>query len=98
MQSLLIGRRISHHPRILQYIKSALDYFYENLAEVNAPSFYFVIRGKIGVTGSVRRRQFLYKRGNMSYTNVMLRSSFSFVLVPTKTGVLGATLIMFYDK
>ena len=56
----------------------------------NCKGFYFLLKGKIGVTGNAKKRKYSFLSGNFSWTNKTLKMSFNKVDIRTHTGALGA--------
>lgn len=56
--------------------------------------FFFDIRGKVGVTGSSKKRHLSFKFGSISRSSKNLKMNFNQNLVRTYSGVLGLTYII----
>ena len=54
------------------------------------------ISGKISVTGNSRTRTMLFKQGLTSYSNMNIKSDYSFNIIRTETGCLGLSVWIFY--
>ena len=50
------------------------------------------ISGKISVTGNSRTRTMLFKQGLTSYSNMNIKSDYSFNIIRTETGCLGLSV------
>lgn len=50
------------------------------------------ISGKISVTGNSRTRTMLFKQGLTSYSNMNIKSDYSFNIIRTDTGCLGLSI------
>lgn len=68
----------------------------KHLIKLGCLGFFFDIRGKVGVTGSKKKRHYFVSYGSYSSTNKGLRWSVEKGIVNTTTGVLGTTLIIAY--
>lgn len=58
--------------------------------------FFFDIRGKVGVTGSSKKRHIFFKIGNLGKSTKSDKIEFNQNLVRTYSGVLGLTYIISY--
>lgn len=58
--------------------------------------FYFDIRGKVGVTGSSKKRHICFKIGSLKKSSKKNKIDFNQNLVRTYSGVLGLTYVMCY--
>ena len=58
--------------------------------------FFFDIRGKVGVTGSSKKRHFIFKIGTINKSSKNVKLGFNQNLVRTYSGVLGLTYIISY--
>lgn len=66
------------------------------LAKLGCLGFLFDIRGKVGVTGSKKKRHYSVTYGSYSATNKELRWGLEKGIVNTTTGVLGTTILIAY--
>ena len=84
--------------------KSFLFLFNKFLAEFFYifKSFFFIkgfkldVRGKVSVAGNSKKRHFLIKYGEISFSKKSSRLSYTQSIVPTSTGVLGVELLLVY--
>lgn len=97
LRNLITYQPIRSHTKILHYVTSALDLICLRNSIESFIGVHVNIRGKIGMTGSVRKRKYVYTWGQVSRTNILYRSSFTSSIILTKSGVLGLSVGVFYE-
>ena len=88
---------LKNHKKFLNLLKLIFtryyNFFFLNLAVLG---IFFDIRGKLGVTGSAKKRHMRINSGTFSSTKKKNKISFSQSVVRTNTGVLGVTFCIFF--
>ena len=85
------------HKKFLNLLKIILTRYYNFFfLHSNVLGIFFDIRGKLGVTGSAKKRHMKLSTGTYSSTKKKTRISFSQAVVRTSTGVLGVTFCIFF--
>jgi hypothetical protein len=97
IKNLITTKTIWRHPTILAYVTSALNLMFKYFYGDSIAGLYISIRGKIGKTGSVRKKKYIYTRGQVSRTNILIGSNFASSAILTKSGVLGISVGVFYE-
>lgn len=89
---------IKKHKKVIAFLRKLVrllrkkNYFYR----LGCLGFFFDIRGKVGVTGNKKKRNYVVSYGTSSSSNKNVRWSLEKNIVRTTTGVLGTTLIITY--
>lgn len=89
---------IKKHKKVIAFLRKLVrllrkkNYFYR----LGCLGFFFDIRGKVGVTGNKKKRNYVVKYGTSSSSNKNVRWSLDKNIIRTTTGVLGTTLIITY--
>lgn len=88
---------LKNHKKFLNLLKLVLTRYY-NFFFLNSDvlGVFFDIRGKLGVTGSAKKRHMKISSGTHSSTKKKNKISFSQSTVRTSTGVLGVTFCIFF--
>ena len=85
------------HKKFLSVFKNIVtkfsDYF---LAKNNVKGFFLDVRGKVGVTGDAKKRNFYISVGKRSKTTKNSKYDYQSGVVRTTTGQLGITMIMYW--
>lgn len=95
----LVMERINlrSHKKFLSLLKLVLvryyNYFFSGLRVLGV---FFDVRGKLGVTGSAKKRHIKIGSGAYSSTTKKNKISLSQTIVRTSTGVLGITFCIFF--
>lgn len=85
------------HKKFLSGFKRLLQSFSDYLIyENNVKGFFIDVRGKVGVTGDSKKRNFFVSIGKRSKTTKNSKYDYQSGVVRTTTGQLGITMIMFY--
>lgn len=89
---------IKKHKKVLAFLKKLFRVTYNSTYKnkLRFSGVYFDIRGKVGVTGSKKKRHTCIAYGNRSNTNRRLKLVSQKEVVVTTTGVLGVTFSIFY--
>ena len=89
---------IKKHKRVLSFLKKLFRIVYNSKYKdkLRFLGVYFDIRGKVGVSGSKKKRHTCITYGNTSSTNRRLKLVSQKDVVITTTGVLGVTFSIFY--
>jgi hypothetical protein len=89
---------INKHKKALAFMKKLFKKLYRSkkLHKLGCKGFMFDIRGKVGVSGSKKKRHVSILHGKRSASNKTLRWSHKKSLVYTKTGVLGVIITIYY--
>lgn len=87
-----------HHRKFLNFLKLIfLKVFSKIFFFFNCLGFYFLIKGKIGVTGNAKKRKFSFSSKTYSLTKKSNKLAFYKTSVTTHTGALGVKfLLVFY--
>lgn len=96
---LLTMERIqfSKHKKFLRTFKHIITTFSKQLMLKNrVKGFFLDVRGKVGVTGDAKKRNFYVSAGKRSKTTKKSRYDYQNGVVRTTTGQLGITFIMYY--
>lgn len=83
--------------RFISFIKSFIKYnfsFFKEFYRVHG--LRIIIKGKIGKTGSVRKKKFILTAGRYCYSNLRIRMDEFVGPMFTPTGVIGARVIITY--
>jgi hypothetical protein len=59
--------------------------------------FYFLIKGKVGVTGNAKKRRFSFSNQKYSLTTKKNKISFYKTAISTHTGALGVKFIIIFN-
>lgn len=85
------------HKKFISAFKQILvknfEFFSKN---TNVSGFFFDIRGKVGVTGNAKTRNFFFHAGNFSKTTKKNKFDYQFDIVKTPTGAFGITMYLSY--
>jgi ribosomal protein S3 len=85
------------HKKFLNLLKLVLTRYYNFFfLHSNVLGVFFDIRGKLGVTGSAKKRHMKLSTGTYSSTTKKNKISFDQTIVRTSTGVLGVTFCIFF--
>lgn len=89
---------IRKHKKALAFLKKLFKSLNrtKRLYKLGCKGFMFDIRGKVGVSGSKKKRHVSILYGERSASSKDLRWSYKKDLVYTKTGVLGVTIVIYY--
>ena len=89
---------IKKHKKALAFLKKLFKNLNHSnkLYELGCKGFMFDIRGKVGVSGSKKKRHVSILHGERSASNKEICWSYKKDLVYTKTGVLGVTVVIYY--
>lgn len=83
--------------RFISFLKSFIKHNFALFVEFyRIRGLRILIRGKIGKTGSVRKKKVLLSFGKIGYANLRLRMDESVGPMFTPTGVIGARVILTY--
>lgn len=96
---LLTMERIqfSKHKKFLRVFKYIIATYSKTLmAKNHVKGFFLDVRGKVGVTGDAKKRNFYISAGKRSKTTKNSRYDYQSGVVRTTTGQLGITFIMYY--
>lgn len=86
-----------HHKKFLTFLKIIFSKIFEKILNYfNCLGFYFIIKGKIGVTGNAKKRKFSFSGGHYSLTTKHTKLTLNKTLVPTHTGVLGVKFLVIF--
>lgn len=78
---------------IITTIKFLTPFFF---FELNIFGLYFLIKGKLGLKGGLKKKHLLYKFKKTSFSNLQLKLSYSEISLRTKVGSIGLKLFIFY--
>jgi len=89
---------IKKHKKFISFLRKFVRHNTKRgyLDKLGCLGFFFDIRGKVGVTGSKKKRHYMIRYGAYSATSKSLRWSLEKGIVWTNTGSLGTTLIITY--
>lgn len=86
-----------NHKKFVMFLHNFMiknyDIFYDIL---KVKGFLFDIRGKVGVTGSSKKRHLCFKFGSLKKSSKKTKIDFNQNLVRTYSGVMGLTYIISY--
>lgn len=86
------------HKRIIRFYKKIISYlFFIFNKHYGLKGVYFLINGKIGVGGDSKTRGWTFRFGSLKLSSKTRKCSYSMFRVKTKTGVLGAKLVISYE-
>lgn len=78
---------------IILIIKFLTPFFFFSL---KIYGLYFLIKGKLGLKGGLKKKCLLYKFKKTSFSNLQLKLSYSEISLKTKVGSIGLKLFIFY--
>ena len=85
------------HKKFLNILRFVLLRYSVLIMEDNGVKGFFIdIRGKVGVTGDSKKRNFYVSVGKHSKTTKNSKFDYQSGIVRTETGALGITMIMYY--
>ncbi len=85
------------HRKFLSVFKHIVSKFPKALMKKNkVKGFFLDVRGKVGVTGDAKKRNFFVSVGKRSKTTKNSKYDYQQGIVRTETGALGITMIMYY--
>ena len=85
------------HKKLIKIFKKILLIYYKTIGKsINFKGLYFNISGKISVAGDSKTRTKNWKFGAFNFSSKFGKFSYALFRVRTKTGVLGAKLIISY--
>jgi len=85
------------HKKFLSVFKNIVTKFSDFfIFKNNVKGFFLDVRGKVGVTGDAKKRNFYVSVGKRSKTTKNSRYDYQSGIVRTETGQLGITMIMYY--
>lgn len=89
---------IKKHRRVLSFLNKATKLLKRKgyFTRLKCIGFYFDVRGKVGVTGSKKKRHVMIKHGLYSNSKKSTKMVSNQGIVVTKTGSLGVTLTLTY--
>ena len=86
-----------NHKKFLMFFQNFVKRYANVFIDVlKIKGFFFDIRGKVGVTGSSKKRHISFKIGNLGKSNKNSKIEFNQNLVRTYSGVLGVTYVLSY--
>ncbi len=85
-----------HKKLLLGLRKLIKDFFKPIFLFLGVSGVFLNVKGKIGVSGSAKKRRYFFFFGRHSITNRSLKMDLKFVPVWTFTGTLGMTFIVFF--
>jgi hypothetical protein len=89
--------QFSKHKKFLSVFKHIVSKFPKFLMKRNkVKGFFLDVRGKVGVTGDSKKRNFFVSVGKRSKTTKNSKYDYQQGIVRTDTGALGITMIMYY--
>jgi ribosomal protein S3 len=87
-----------HHKKFLSFLKLIFSKIFSKiLSHFNCLGFYFVVKGKIGVTGNAKKRKFSFSNNQYSLTTKQTKITIQKALVSTHTGVLGVKFLIIFN-
>lgn len=88
---------LKNHKKLLNLLKLVFTrYFNIFFTKLNILGIFFDIRGKLGVTGSAKKRHFKINFGSSSSTTKQSKINYNQSIVRTNTGVLGVTFCIYF--
>lgn len=94
---LMESINFKHHKKFLSFFNNFINKYSGVFMEVlGIKGFFFDIRGKVGVTGSSKKRHFFFKFGSINRSVKKSRIAINQNLVRTYSGVMGLTYIINY--
>ncbi len=85
------------HRKFLSVFKHIVSKFPKSLMKRNkVKGFFLDVRGKVGVTGDAKKRNFFVSVGKRSKTTKNSKYDYQQGIVRTETGALGITMVMYY--
>jgi hypothetical protein len=86
-----------HKKLLLGFRKLIKDFFKPIFLFLGVSGVFFNVKGKIGVSGSAKKRRYFFYFGRHSITNRELKMDLKFIPVWTFTGTLGLTFLIFFN-
>ena len=97
ISKLMESLNFKNHKKFLTFFNNFINKYANIFIEVlKIKGFFFDIRGKVGVTGSSKKRHFCFKFGSINKSSKRLKIDFNQNLVRTYSGVMGLTYIINY--
>ena len=91
MESLTFKR----HKKFISFFNNFINKYSTLFIDVlGIKGFFFDIRGKVGVTGSSKKRHLCFKFGSLNKSSKKNKINFNQSLVRTYSGVMGLTYII----
>lgn len=83
------------HFKVLNFISLVFNtYFKFFKSYYQIKGIQYVVKGKINMKGSVRKRKVIYQTGKVSYTDLSIRNSNNFGIARTDTGAIGVFFLI----
>lgn len=97
ISKLMESLNFKNHKKFLTFFNNFLIKYSSLFIDVlKIKGFFFDIRGKVGVTGSSKKRHFCFKFGSLNKSSKKHKIYFNQNLVRTYSGVMGLTYIISY--
>lgn len=78
------------HFKVLHLLSSVISKYFDFFKHhYNVKGVQYIVKGKINMKGSVRKRKVTYQVGKVSYSDLNIKNSSNFGVARTDTGVLG---------
>ena len=89
---------IKLHKKLLLGLRKLIkDFFKPIFFFIGVSGVFFNVKGKIGVSGSAKKRRYFFYFGRHSITNRELKMDLKFIPIWTFTGTLGVTFLIFFN-
>ena len=86
-----------NHKKFLMFFQNFIKKYANTFIDtLGIKGFFFDVRGKVGVTGSSKKRHISFKIGNLGKSNKTSKIDFNQNLIRTYSGVLGVTYMLSY--
>lgn len=87
-----------HHKKFLNFLKLIFSKIFSKIFWLfNCSGFYFLIKGKIGVTGNAKKRRLSFSNKTYSLTTKKNKISFYKTSITTHTGALGVKFLIVFS-
>lgn len=88
---------IAYHKQFLAFFKNTIiNDIFMSYSYFNIKGFFFDIRGKVGVTGNSKKRNFFFTTGSLNFSSKNIKLEYKHDIVRTVTGCLGVTMFLAY--
>jgi len=78
------------HFKVLNFINSVVNKYFKFFKHYyKIKGIQYIVKGKINMKGSVRKRKVIYQVGKVSYSDISVKNSSNFGIARTDTGALG---------
>lgn len=88
---------LKKHKKVFLGLKNIIRVVFKPIfLKIRLLGFYLLIKGKIGVSGSVKKKKYYIYSGKHTFSSRVIKMDYKFITVWTPTGVLGVNCYLFF--